>query len=103
MAGGPTMGDRLSRISLALALSLAVALLCLVSLSFLCAALYLGLASITSVLPYPDAVKGKKMAYRTLTTLKRDMKPMFKAWNKAWGDAGGPARKRRGKKKKKPR
>jgi len=54
-----------------------------------------GLADLEGVLPYPEAVKGKKMAVRTLETLTRDMKPMYKAWNKAWADAGGPAAKRR--------
>lgn len=56
---------------------------------------HIGLQELGGVLPYPDAVKGKKMAFRTLETLTRDMKPMYKAWNKAWAEAGGPGRKRR--------
>lgn len=54
-----------------------------------------GLQDLSGVLPYPDAVKGKKIAVRTLKTLTQDMKPMYRAWNKAWAEAGGPARKRR--------
>ena len=56
---------------------------------------HVGLQDMAGVLPYPDAVRGKKMAYRTLDTLTKHMKPMYKAWNKAWAEAGGPARKKR--------
>ncbi len=56
---------------------------------------HLDLASLSSVLPYPDAVLGKKLAYRTLDLTLNQMKPMFKAWNKSWQAAGGPARKKR--------
>jgi len=52
-------------------------------------------ASVSSVLPYPEAVLGKKLAYRTLDLTLNQMQPMFKAWNKSWQAAGGPARKRR--------
>lgn len=54
-----------------------------------------GLADLTGVLPYPEALKGKKLAVRTLETLTGVMPHMYKAWNKAWADHGGPARKRR--------
>jgi ABC-type Fe3+ transport system substrate-binding protein len=54
-----------------------------------------GLQDLTSVLPYPDAIKGKKLAVRTLDTLTKVMPPMYKAWNSAWAEHGGPARKRR--------
>jgi iron(III) transport system substrate-binding protein len=56
---------------------------------------HLDLASLSSVLPYPEAVLGKKLAYRTLDLTLNQMKPMFKAWNKSWQAAGGPARKKR--------
>ena len=56
---------------------------------------HVDLASMSSVLPYPDAVLGKKLAYRTLDLTLNHMKPMFKAWNKSWQAAGGPARKKR--------
>ncbi len=56
---------------------------------------HLDLASLSSVLPYPDAVLGKKLVYRTLDLTLNQMKPMFKAWNKSWQAAGGPARKKR--------
>ncbi len=56
---------------------------------------HVDLASVSSVLPYPDAVLGKKLAFRTLDLTLNQMKPMFKAWNKSWQAAGGPARKKR--------
>lgn len=56
---------------------------------------HVGLQELNGVLPYPEAVKGKKLAYRTLETLTRDMKPMYRAWNKAWAEAGGPQPRRR--------
>ena len=46
-------------------------------------------------LPYPDAVKGKRHSLRTLALVKGEMKKMFKVWNEAWINHGGPARKRR--------
>ncbi len=59
---------------------------------------HVDLASMSSVMPYPDAVLGKKLAYRTLDLTLHQMKPMFAAWNKSWQAAGGPARKARNKK-----
>ena len=53
------------------------------------------LAALSSVMPYPEAVIGKKLAYRTLDLTLHQMKPMFAAWNKSWQAAGGPARKQR--------
>jgi ABC-type Fe3+ transport system substrate-binding protein len=55
---------------------------------------HIGLQTLDGASPYPDAVKGKKHAYRTLKTLIEDMGPMYKAWNKAWAESGGPQAKR---------
>jgi len=54
-----------------------------------------GLADLDSVLPYPKAIKGKKLAVRTLDSLTNVMPAMYKAWNKAWAEHGGPGQKRR--------
>jgi ABC-type Fe3+ transport system substrate-binding protein len=56
---------------------------------------HVDLATLASVMPFPEAVQGKKLAYRTLDLTLNQMKPMFKAWNKSWLAAGGPARKKR--------
>lgn len=49
-------------------------------------------------LPYPNALKGKKVAVRTMDILQNTLPKTYKTWNKMWLDYGGPSRKKRGKK-----
>ncbi len=51
--------------------------------------------------PYGEELKGKKVALRDMRLLVEELPKVYKVWNPAWRNAGGPARKKRGKKKKK--
>ena len=45
--------------------------------------------------PYGEELRGKKVALRDIRLLVEELPKAKKVWNKAWRDAGGPARKRR--------
>lgn len=50
--------------------------------------------------PYGEEIKGKKVALRTIDLLLNDLPKVYEVWRPAWQKAGGPARKKRGGKKK---
>ncbi len=51
--------------------------------------------------PYGEELKGKKVALRDYNLLVNELPKASKVWSAAWRNAGGPARKKRGGKKKK--
>ena len=50
--------------------------------------------------PYGEELKGKKVALRDYRLLVEELPKVSKVWSAAWRNAGGPARKKRGGKKK---
>jgi ABC-type Fe3+ transport system substrate-binding protein len=51
--------------------------------------------------PYGEELQGKKVALRDYRLLVEELPKAKKVWSKAWRESGGPARKKRGSKKKK--
>lgn len=41
---------------------------------------------------YPEATAGKKAAVRTAKMMLEDLPVLYKHWNKAWSESGGPSR-----------